>query len=226
TIEGDPVRRAVHYAYQFLPAFDRSHDLLGPTADRRAGIVWVQRETHAGLLGLRNYGLEEIGDIGPHFVERMGPLFCERRKILHPFVIKAGPARASAPVLFEIALHRPVRVPVTFDNWQADLTGNPDRAAAAATSFEPAGFSGDPPSAASRQIFGVSFPSKRGPPRAAALEVPDNDKADAPQVAGIARAATPAVLRTVLRDGLFMRLTTRGPRQRATWKLTTYSARA
>ena len=87
----------------------------------------MQRETHARLLGLRNHGLEEIADIGPHFVERMGPFFRERRKILHPFVIKAGPARASAPGLFEIALHRPVRVPVIFDNWQADLTGNPDR---------------------------------------------------------------------------------------------------
>src|SRR6266480_3058952 len=54
------------------------------------------------------------------------------------------------------------------------------RAAAAATSCEPAGLSGDPPSVASRQIFGVSFPSKRGPPRAVALEVPENDKADAP----------------------------------------------
>src|SRR6266403_2769796 len=56
-IECNPVRRAVHDAYQFLPAFDRSHDLLGPTADRRGGIVWMQRETHAGLLGLRNNSL-------------------------------------------------------------------------------------------------------------------------------------------------------------------------
>src|SRR5207302_10057716 len=85
------------------------------------------------------------------------------------------------------------------------------RAAAAASSFEPGVLSRDPPSAASRQIFGVSFPSKRGPPRAVALEVADNDKADAPQVAGIARAATPAVLRIVLLDGLFMPYYTRTP---------------
>jgi len=48
------------------------------------------------------------------------------------------------------------------------------------SSSEPAVLPGDPPSAASRQIFGVSFPSKRGPLRAVALEVPDNDKADTP----------------------------------------------
>src|SRR3981189_15293 len=56
-IEGDAVGGAVHDTDQFLPAFDRSHDLLGPTADWRRGIVRVQGETYAGLLGLRNHGL-------------------------------------------------------------------------------------------------------------------------------------------------------------------------
>src|SRR2546429_3708328 len=39
----------------------------------------------------------------------------------------------------------------------------------------------------------------------------------------MARAASPAVLRIVLRDGLSMRLTTRGRRQRVKWKLTVTS---
>jgi len=82
--------------------------------------------------------------------------------------------------------------------------------------------SGDPPSAASRQIFGVSFPSKRGPLGAGRARSPDMTRPDTPYVAGIARAATPAVFRIVLRDGLFMRLYYTRSRQRVKWKLTGY----
>src|SRR5258708_40056098 len=57
----------------------------------------------------------------------MGPLFCERRKVLHPFVIDARPAGPRPPGLFEIAFHGPVRVPVILDNRKADLAGDPDR---------------------------------------------------------------------------------------------------
>ena len=86
----------------------------------------MQREPHAGLLGFRNHGLQKIRDIGPHFVQRMGPLFCKRGKVFHPVVIEARPARPRAPGLFEIALHGPMRVPVIFDDRKADLAGNPD----------------------------------------------------------------------------------------------------
>ena len=126
-VERDAVRRAVDDADELLPALDRAHDLLRAAADRRRRIVRVQRQPHARLLRLRHHRLQEVGDVRPHLVERVRALVRERRQVLHPLVVEAGPAGAGAAGLLEVAFHRAVRVPVVFDHRQADLARGPDR---------------------------------------------------------------------------------------------------
>ena len=76
----------------------------------------MQRQTHAGLLRLWNDGLEEVGDVGPHLVERVGSLLGQGGQVLHSLVVEAGPTGASPASFFEVAFHGAVRVPVVFDD--------------------------------------------------------------------------------------------------------------
>ena len=87
----------------------------------------MERQAHAGFLGHRDHGLQEVGDVGPHLIERVRAFVGKRRQVLHSLVVEAGVARAGAPGLLVIAFHGAMRVPVVFDDRQPGLARGDDR---------------------------------------------------------------------------------------------------
>ena len=76
-IEGNSIRGAVDDFDEVLPAGNCGHNLLRSPAQRKRRIIGMQREAHVCFFGDGNDGLEEIRDVGPHFIESMRALLRE-----------------------------------------------------------------------------------------------------------------------------------------------------
>ena len=109
-IEGNSIRWAVYDFDEVLPPGGCGHDLLRSPAERKGWIVGVQCETHVRFFGDGNDGLEEIRNVGPHFVQRVRTLLWQWRKIIHPVIIDSSQPGAAPTDLFERALHRSRRL--------------------------------------------------------------------------------------------------------------------
>ena len=126
-IEGEAVRGALHDVDQPLPARQGAHDLARSAAERSRGIIGMQGQPHTRLLGHGNHRLEEVRDVGPHLLQRVGAFPLQRRQVFDLVVIEGRHARAGPAGLFVVAFGQPVRIEVVFDDRQTDLAGRADR---------------------------------------------------------------------------------------------------
>ena len=111
----------------FFQPSRRGHDLLGAATQRHRRVVGVQGQPHAGLLGHGHHRLQEVGDVGPHLLEGVGPHLGERGHVLAQGVVVPGHAGAAPAEHLVVALHQPVGVEVVLDHREADLARGPDR---------------------------------------------------------------------------------------------------
>src|SRR5579862_1417340 len=87
----------------------------------------MKRQPHIRLFRLGNDGLQKIGDVRPHLVERVRSLIREWGKVLHSVVVHPGQSGAAPAHLLVVAFHGAVGVEVVLHNGQTNFARGLDR---------------------------------------------------------------------------------------------------